>query len=410
MTCVDSQDNTFEDEHCDEKSKPTSKSACIELSCEGDRDEETEDNVDVDEGDATSADASHRHRHKMRNESRGRRRNHYSLPRFRWKIGRWEECSEQCGGVQKRIVACYDRVKGRLELDQGKCSRVRPRPKESKRCNTDCVTGVWISGAWSQCSLSCGQGVRWRQVQCRDDNTGLEISVEYCHDQQQPTTEEPCTEQENCPRPALQAQHGLVETEGRRASWRSGDWTDCSQTCGGGVKERQVECFDEEGMKTSKDLCHDQPQPSIKDSCNQEPCPAWNFGQWTKCDKPCDGGRSRRLVRCQDYLGQTLPDHQCNTSNRPGDTRDCNKHSCNMFRRRRYLWKVGKWSQCSRSCGSGEKFRLVQCVDVVSETISVVGEHLCTGGKKPTANKLCNKQACPFVWRAGDWNQVTKNK
>ena len=169
-----------------------------------------------------------------------------------------------------------------------------------------------------------------------------------------------------------------------------------------------MECFDEEGMKTSKDLCHDQPQPSIIDSCNQEPCPAWNFGQWTKCDKPCDGGRSRRLVRCQDYLGQTLPDHQCNTSNRPGDTRDCNKHSCNMFRRRRYLWKVGKWSQCSRSCGSGEKFRLVQCVDVMSETISVVGEHLCTGGKKPTANKLCNKQACPFVWRAGDWNQVNK--
>ena len=63
--------------------------------------------------------------------------------------------------------------------------------------------------------------------------------------------------------------------------------------------------------------------------------------------------------------------------------------------------------QCSKTCGKGEKFRLVQCVDVESKSLQVVSDNLCTGSKKPLANKFCNKQACPFVWQAGDWSQVS---
>ena len=63
--------------------------------------------------------------------------------------------------------------------------------------------------------------------------------------------------------------------------------------------------------------------------------------------------------------------------------------------------------QCSRSCDKGEKFRLVQCVDVMSTNVHIVGEHLCTGSKKPTPNKICNKQPCPFIWKVGDWSAVS---
>ena len=64
-------------------------------------------------------------------------------------------------------------------------------------------------------------------------------------------------------------------------------------------------------------------------------------------------------------------------------------------------------SQCSKTCGKGEKFRLVQCVDVRSKSLAVVRESLCSATKKPQPNKLCNKQPCPFIWKVGDWSQVS---
>ena len=63
--------------------------------------------------------------------------------------------------------------------------------------------------------------------------------------------------------------------------------------------------------------------------------------------------------------------------------------------------------QCSKSCGRGEKFRLVQCVDLRSKSLSVVTESLCSATKKPQPNKFCNKQPCPFIWKVGDWSQVS---
>ena len=54
----------------------------------------------------------------------------------------------------------------------------------------------------------------------------------------------------------------------------------CSATCGGGHKQRQVVCQDREGVED--DRCHQADRPGQEDSCNQEPCPAWNFGEWGK--------------------------------------------------------------------------------------------------------------------------------
>ena len=49
----------------------------------------------------------------------------------------------------------------------------------------------------------------------------------------------------------------------------------------------------------------------------------------------------------------------------------------------------------------------MQCVDVQSESLSVVKEELCSATKKPQPNKFCNKQPCPFRWKTGDWSQVS---
>mgnify|MGYP003331315721 CR=1 FL=1 len=39
--------------------------------------------------------------------------------------------------------------------------------------------------------------------------------------------------------------------------------------------------------------------------------------QWSKT---CVSGYQDRLVRCQDHLGQSLPDHQCHMESRPEDS------------------------------------------------------------------------------------------
>ena len=356
-TCVDAQSKSqILDHNCDSSKKPTEKSACIELSCEDMiidvKDNEvagisSEDDAIYDLQNAARDNAIHRrHRYRHhRNNHRRQRRYQYNLPRYRWKIGRWEECTKKCGGSQNRVVACYDRIKGRLELDQSKCSKVRPKPRLSQQCNSDCIAGTWNFGQWSKCSSSCGPGVRWRQVQCSEQSSGKELNEENCNNEKKPTSEETCDENPVCPRPVMQVKYSQMESDNKTYIWRQGDWSQCSATCGGGQKARQVECFDSFGQKTDLDKCQGQKQPSDQDYCNQEPCPAWNYGQWGRCDKPCNGGVSNRLVRCQDHLGQTLPDQHCNTNTRPLDRKSCNTNPCKTFRRRRYLWKVGKWGQ-----------------------------------------------------------------
>ena len=356
VACVNSQtDIEIKDSNCDEENKPGIESACVELSCQedddvSDEDSETDNDYEKeDEKDGATAkmDAtSKRHRHTQSRESRRKRRRHqYNLPRYRWKIGRWDKCSKKCGGVQSRVVACYDRVKGRLETDQSRCSKVRPRPRDSQSCKSDCLAGVWKLSNWSLCSSSCGSGVRWRNVECYNKITNEIVNTETCSEQKKPRSEEECIELESCPRPVLQVKMKQIEQDRQNFSWREGDWGSCSATCGGGTKSRQVECLNMDGKKMDHDHCDIRTKPQNQDICNQEPCPAWNFGGWGQCDKPCDGGVSQRLVRCQDHLGQTLPDARCNTSTRPLDTRSCNSNTCNTFRRRRYLWKVGKWAQ-----------------------------------------------------------------
>ena len=158
------RDNQLPEEKCMAHKKPVNNSSCIETSCsESENNEDNAINIDaVTNKEAkkkfTKIDSLNKDKSPAINHKLSQYRN-ANLPRYRWKIGHWTRCSENCGqGLQKRVVTCYDRVRGLMETDQRKCSRVRPKPKDRQQCSSkDCPVGEWLPEVWSPCSVSCGK-------------------------------------------------------------------------------------------------------------------------------------------------------------------------------------------------------------------------------------------------------------
>ncbi|XP_063304778.1 A disintegrin and metalloproteinase with thrombospondin motifs 7-like isoform X1 [Pelobates fuscus] len=94
----------------------------------------------------------------------------------RWWVGEWQQCSITCGinGVQKRTVLCIQRVglDEQRALQPVDCVHL-PKPEASMPCKypTPC-RATWHQGNWSECSVSCGEGVQYREVYCSNDVEG----------------------------------------------------------------------------------------------------------------------------------------------------------------------------------------------------------------------------------------------
>ena len=54
----------------------------------------------------------------------------------------------------------------------------------------------------------------------------------------------------------------------------------CSKTCGGGYKRRQVVCHDEFHRESTQ--CAAAKRPVDTFLCNTDACPIWQFGDWNQ--------------------------------------------------------------------------------------------------------------------------------
>ncbi|KAG8186998.1 hypothetical protein JTE90_005769 [Oedothorax gibbosus] len=185
-------------------------------------------------------------------------------------------------------------------------------------------------------------------------------------------------------------------------SWTSGDFEECSQTCGGGVQYRPVRCVRNSDKDiVDEELCDLSAKPSVNASCNTEPCPSgWQIGEWSECSESCGGGTQFRLVFCHQSVGGAvglIPDEQCEQP-KPVFMRACNvDKECPD-------WLAGEWSECDRECGTGNQTRTVECRSGGSGG-EVHEETLCSADQKPADNQLCNLGPCEGVeWIVSEWS------
>ncbi|NWU96036.1 ATS7 metalloproteinase, partial [Upupa epops] len=155
----------------------------------------------------------------------------------------------------------------------------------------------------------------------------------------------------------------------------------CSRSCGGGTKVRDVHCVDTRDERLLRPF-HCQAvlyKPPQQLPCRSSPCLAWYTSSWRECSEACGGGEQERLVTCPEP-------GRCEETSRPNATRPCNTHPCTT-------WVVGSWGECTAPCGGGIQRRQVKCIDTKTG-LAEEDSSLCDHEPWPESTQKCNLQDC----------------
>ena len=164
----------------------------------------------------------------------------------------------------------------------------------------------WQLKAWSMCSVTCGNGVRTPEFQCKNTKKKRQVPDKYCIRKQK----RPTVKNQSCGSPCP------------KTTWFIGSWGHCSRTCGnGGYQTRMVRCHESRPVSTSRGsgnsdttqvVVHDGKcqqatgvaKPMERRECNRVACPnRWRVGSWSSCSATCGEGFKRRQVVCRASRG-----------------------------------------------------------------------------------------------------------
>ncbi|XP_067914831.1 A disintegrin and metalloproteinase with thrombospondin motifs 16 isoform X2 [Heterodontus francisci] len=192
-----------------------------------------------------------------------------------WSVGAWSECSRTCGkGWRKRTVVCKStNPTPRTQILHSGACKTDPKPKTQetcllKRCHKHRKM-QWFISTWAECSVSCGKGIQKRHLKCANKDTSgkyKEFAYKRCNHLPRPNVElERACVLSACPKPP-----NARAFSNALASWYASPWSQCSVSCGGGVRARAVQCL-AYGRPTSGCLLHQKPVAT--EACNTNFCP-----------------------------------------------------------------------------------------------------------------------------------------
>jgi len=293
--------------------------------------------------------------------------------------GEWSKCDLTCyvpefdekgepigsnihRGIRKRSrIVARKAINGGTECDPMQAEQVQSCPNPvTKMCPVDCVWGEWE--AWADHCEAC------REPHETDEEKFLEKNI---------------------------------KTRVRKVE---------TQSAGEGI------CNDHKGDPVINELfpdretvpCHDGPIEAIP-VCAQRFARWGQWGEFGDCDEPCgSGGRMRSERECQIYeeingVHQVVTDDggdECkkfikSEADKGFDTTEkflsCPKDMC--------LPSLGPWSgwtECSKTCGKGEKTRTRKCLGVGKEEVDADIIELSCGKAEETVTESCDNGACGY--------------
>uniref|UniRef100_A0A8C8RDZ4 PLAC domain-containing protein n=1 Tax=Pelusios castaneus TaxID=367368 RepID=A0A8C8RDZ4_9SAUR len=219
-----------------------------------------------------------------------------------WELSEWSECSARCNGqgMMKREVRC--------SVEPDLCDEAL-KPVSEKECTGPPCDRRWIASDWGPCSGSCGKGRMSRFVTCHNLE-GKVISDSQCDPAIKPLALYPCGDK-NCP-----------------AHWVEQEWDECDASCGRGLKTRRVLCAGlENGVykEYPEKRCNAVQKPDVQAACFKRPCATWFTTAWSQCSKTCGAGLRLREVKC--YQGEALG-HGCDVAAKPDAKQTCQLQVC----------------------------------------------------------------------------------
>ncbi|KAK1155637.1 ADAMTS-like protein 2 isoform X1 [Acipenser oxyrinchus oxyrinchus] len=219
-----------------------------------------------------------------------------------WEVAEWSECPAKCGerGTVTREVRCSE--------DEGSCDASSRQP-DAKNCTGPPCDRQWTVSEWGPCSGSCGQGKMIRHVYCKTAD-GRVVPESQCSLENKPLAIHPCGEKD-CP-----------------ANWLAQDWERCNTTCGRGVKRRVILCMGIAKGKTKHygaEDCDVTKKPAEESTCFERPCFKWYTTPWSECTKTCGVGVRLRDVKC--YQGREIV-RGCDPLTKPVAKQACDLQPC----------------------------------------------------------------------------------
>uniref|UniRef100_A0A3Q4HY63 Uncharacterized protein n=1 Tax=Neolamprologus brichardi TaxID=32507 RepID=A0A3Q4HY63_NEOBR len=257
-------------------------------------------------------------------------------------------------------------------------TRIERDPQQTHRVSTsqlqvflEFVTRWSAWTPWGHCSVSCGAGLQSRYRFCsspRPSGRGLPCTGPHHEDQV-------CIIAPK--RHVFNVMRWLFPGDGGWCEWS--EWTPCSRTCGAESVTRYRSCSCPE-PEAGGEPCSGEQEVHILQCQSVPGCHVdggWSqWGAWTECSLSCGGGVKFRRRLCDN------PSPQSGGRGCLGDAeqqRDCNTHLCTVG-----PWLPwSQWSECSVSCGGGQQYHSHVCSSPACSGLSrqskICNTHVCLG-------------------------------
>ncbi|XP_023673078.1 ADAMTS-like protein 3 isoform X3 [Paramormyrops kingsleyae] len=186
----------------------------------------------------------------------------------------------------------------------------------------------WRETDFFPCTVTCGGGYQLNSAECTDTRLKRTMPDQHCHlypENRKPKPKlrecgsDPCPESDGFKEVMPYDQFQPLPR------WEQNPWTSCSASCRGGTQSRSVTCVEEDvhGLVSQVEewKCMHSPRPAMQQDCNTFDCPHWTAMEWSQCTVTCGRGLRYRVVLCLDHRGRHAGG--CDAGRKPHVKEDC---------------------------------------------------------------------------------------